>query len=429
MTDVNRNSDNFAVVKACFVVGFYPNVCRIDRKVGNLKTKQEKKVLPHITSVLREKNLKSLKTILTNLPSEWIVFQEKSRVERLTLVRNITVVTPITVALFGGSTKKTNSVAMNDSDSDDDELPFSKFVLDDWISFVLQDDINIMIQQLRIKLNVLFIKTLCNVDMRFGPHSKEAKIIELISSVLETEDQMLGFSCPKDVGKRPILLPSKPSWRSYNEMQPRNDIGHAQKSKSNLHNSQQAQQSQQPQSSQQRHQQQRHQQQRQVTPTTTPLQLANQHRNRKKAVVYRRSNGVSASNNSGNWNRFDAYVSDFKRRSMLKSKIRYFVLHANSKEVILESFRCQKWQYCASSFKLFKSIESVSTISPVRSNGKVSNCMLLLILFQTTIDVDIIVFFLIPKCSFFAIGRLAESENKLIIECLCGDEVPISEAR
>lgn len=349
MADLNQNSNNFAVVKACFVAGFYPNVCRVDRKLGNLKSKHEKKLLPHVTSVLREKNLKSLKSILTNLPSEWIVFEEKSRVERLCLVRNNTVVSPITIALFGGPMyiPKNNVIVLDDSDSENDESPNVKFILDDWIYFVSDEDVAVMIHQLRIKLNALFMKTLCNMDKKAGSNTNDDRIIDVISSVLETEDNIAGFKCPKDVGVRPILLPLKGSWRDKNRIRKSNVAERFPNGKPSLQNYQ---------SNQQLTYQQR---QRTVGP-----QLNNTHdpthRFKQNSRIYRKNDGESGGSNSHPHD-FDLYVSHFKCQVMLKPTVRYFVLHADSKEIIFESYQNnRKWLYSPHALRQFKTIKNVS---------------------------------------------------------------------
>lgn len=341
MSDLNQNSNNFAAVKACFVAGFYPNVCRVDRKVGNLKSKQEKKVLPHVTSVLRERNLKSLKSILNNLPSEWIVYEEKSRVERLCLVRNITAVTPLTLALFGGPMyiPKNNVISLDDdSDSENDEPPTVKFILDDWIYFVSDEDIAVMIHEMRIKLNALFMKTLANLDKKSGPLANDTRVIDLIACVLEAEDRNAGFKCPKDVGIRPILLPVKSNWRNKNKVQKRvpEYVPNGKMSIQSYGESQQRQRN----------------DGRQFNNTHNATQRFQQ-----DSLVYRKNDDKSATSNNHD---FDAYVAHFKCNLMLKPEVRYFVLHASTKAVVIESFKQnRKWQYSAQVLRQFKTIKNV----------------------------------------------------------------------
>ncbi len=372
MADLNSNSNNFSIVKSCFVAGFYPNVCRVDRKVGNLKSKQEKRLLPHVTSVLREKNLKSLKSILTNLPSEWLVYEEKSRVERLCLVRNNTVVTPLTIALFGGPMylPKQNVMPFDDSDSEnDDELPTVKLVLDDWISFLSDENVAVMVHELRVKLNALFMKTLCSFDKRSASNAIDGKIIHLIAYVLETEDTIAGFKCPKDVGTRPILLPVKGSWRNKNKVQQSNGQVHVPNGKSLIHNYNQSsyQQSSNQSSSYQKTQNHHQQWQRSVGPQGYN-QMGHLRRSTPKTIYTKNESEIVDGASSSKMNEFDLYVSNFKSQVALKPKLRYFILHADKKETIIDS--CQsskKWQFSVQMLRQFKTIKNVSLSIPART--------------------------------------------------------------
>jgi hypothetical protein len=303
---------------------------------------------------LREKNLKSLKTNLINLPSEWIVFEEKSRVERLCLVRNNTVVTPLTIALFGGPMylPDSNLITLDDSGSENDEETTTKFVLDDWIYFVLDDELATMIHQLRIKLNALFIKTMCHIDKKCSPNSNECKIIEVISSVLEIEDRLAGFASPSNVGMRPIALPTKNHWRNKNKMH-RNDGGHFQNGRSIVQNSQQSQHL--------------HYHQRQPAIYQSAISLL-QNQNH-SSIVFKKNNGnrvvdnvaVANSNIDVNPNNFERFVADFKGRFMMKPRIRWFVLHSSSREDILRSCdpNYHKWNYSMHALRSFQTIMNV----------------------------------------------------------------------
>lgn len=358
MADVNQNSNNFATVKACFVAGFYPNVCRVDRKVGNLKSKQEKKLLPHVTSVLREKNLKSLKSMLNNLPSEWLVYEEKSRIERLCLVRNNTVVTPLTVALFGGPIyiPKSDVIRLEDddgdSDSENDDLPTVKLVLDDWIYFMTDESSAVMIHELRIKLSSMFMKTLSCVEKKSGLSANDSRIINVIAQVLETEDLMAGFRCPKDVGARPIALPLKSNPRNKN----RNRMERGKMAVPNgkfFHQNQNNQHHFHHQSSTF----QLHQSQRATAPPSNSL--SNYPSRFQPASLYNRN---ADKTNDNTMPQLDTFVSYFKSQVMLKTKVRYFILHGDSKQTILNSWgSSKKWSYSMSMLRQFKTIKNVST--------------------------------------------------------------------
>ena len=93
--DINSNSENWPLVKACFVPGLYPNIVRLDTEAGVLRTMRENKVRVAPGCVIRNE--------LKNLVTDWLVFEEMSRVGRTAFVKGVTPVSPLTVALFGGS--------------------------------------------------------------------------------------------------------------------------------------------------------------------------------------------------------------------------------------------------------------------------------------------------------------------------------------
>lgn len=66
--------------------------------------RREKKVMFHPSSVLRGSSCRLLSTqqnqINSNLPSEWVIFDEISRNNQICLIRGITLVTAITVSNF-----------------------------------------------------------------------------------------------------------------------------------------------------------------------------------------------------------------------------------------------------------------------------------------------------------------------------------------
>ena len=94
--DINMNSDNWGLVKACMVAGLYPNLVRVDREGNGLRTQKESKVKIHPGSVVG-------KTV--SLKTDWLVYEEMTRVGRTAYVRGVTAVSPAAVALIGGPSK------------------------------------------------------------------------------------------------------------------------------------------------------------------------------------------------------------------------------------------------------------------------------------------------------------------------------------
>jgi ATP-dependent RNA helicase YTHDC2 len=83
MEELNANADNWAAVKASIVSGLYPQVARVNSSSGKLATRRDPSVRLHMTSALLGVKVEgsggSQKKALTNLPSEWLVYQEMSR--------------------------------------------------------------------------------------------------------------------------------------------------------------------------------------------------------------------------------------------------------------------------------------------------------------------------------------------------------------
>lgn len=223
---LNKNSNNWPIVKACLVAGLYPNLCRIDKENCQLKSKFDNKILIHQSSVLRDskKNLQKNYNNLVQLPSDWIVFGEKTKFGRFNFIKQNTVVSSLTVALFCGSIYQDEATALEpfnineDSQSEDDDEnprfaggnePFSKItsdwtrlVLDNWIQFTLNTETAFMIFHLRQKFNALFLKFIQNPRNYFKTEN-DSKVISLIAKVLLHEDKHNNFAQPERIGERP----------------------------------------------------------------------------------------------------------------------------------------------------------------------------------------------------------------------------------
>ncbi|MGH0189711.1 UNVERIFIED_CONTAM: hypothetical protein FKN15_037723 [Acipenser sinensis] len=109
--DVNLNSENWAVVKAALVAGMYPNLIHVDRENVMLMGSKEKKVRFHPNSVLSQPLYKKIPpangqaAAVQSLPTDWLIYDEMTRAHRIASIRCCSVVTPLTVAIFGGSAK------------------------------------------------------------------------------------------------------------------------------------------------------------------------------------------------------------------------------------------------------------------------------------------------------------------------------------
>ncbi|XP_014254890.1 probable ATP-dependent RNA helicase YTHDC2 isoform X2 [Cimex lectularius] len=209
---VNSNSDNWAVVKAALIGGLYPNIARIDREHKVIRTVKEHKVRVHATSVLTE-NASSKKKVVEGLPSDWIIYEELTKVGQQSYIRTATVVSPITVAVFAGPAKipfdaysdsqLEGSIGSDSEEEDVGPNQTATLKVDDWATFRTDSEAAQLALQLRIKWHSLLAKKLrLNKVLNY----MEEMVINTIVKVLSAEEQALGLIHPPGVGKRPYLM-------------------------------------------------------------------------------------------------------------------------------------------------------------------------------------------------------------------------------
>uniref|UniRef100_A0AAQ4QP43 RNA helicase n=1 Tax=Gasterosteus aculeatus aculeatus TaxID=481459 RepID=A0AAQ4QP43_GASAC len=213
--DVNLNSENWAVVKAALMAGMYPNLVHINRETSMISSNREKKVHFHPTSILSQSQFKEKSAQV--LPTDWLIYDEMSRGHRMASVRCCSVLTAITVAIFGGcaklpssalqepaAQKTTDSPSGDLSDSDSEEL--AEMRIDDWLVFQLDNEAAGLVFELRQKWQNLFIK---RIRCPSKPWSQQDEaIIRTLVSVLAAEEQGAGLQQPTGIGQRPRPMSS-----------------------------------------------------------------------------------------------------------------------------------------------------------------------------------------------------------------------------
>ncbi|XP_045500941.1 3'-5' RNA helicase YTHDC2-like [Colias croceus] len=234
--DVNLNSEKWHVVKAVLVSGLYPSIARVDRDSCSLRTSKEVKVAFHPSSTLHVGGgLNGSKKSVPGLPTDWVVFEEISRVGRFCFIRCNTLVTPLTVALFGGPlrlpagalTQRANPPGLSsDSDSEADENNSSPdtavLTLDDWIAFTADASDAISVYYLRQKLCALVIRRMSNPGKAMTPLDEQ--ILNTVVHVLGAEEKNIGLNQPAGIGQRPKpLTVDSPLWRTREEEQYRHE--------------------------------------------------------------------------------------------------------------------------------------------------------------------------------------------------------------
>ena len=109
--DLNKHSENWAVVKAALTAGAYPNLARFDRDASQLRSQKESKVRLHPSCCILESvaskdggqmSSQANKLSVSKIPTDWFIFDEMSRAGHLAMIRGVTAVSPVSVLIFAG---------------------------------------------------------------------------------------------------------------------------------------------------------------------------------------------------------------------------------------------------------------------------------------------------------------------------------------
>ncbi|XP_029921977.1 3'-5' RNA helicase YTHDC2 isoform X2 [Myripristis murdjan] len=218
--DVNLNSENWAVVKAALVAGMYPKLIHVNQ--DHLSSNKEKKVHFHQTSILSQFHFKKNPSdkgemaSVQALPTNWLIYDEMTQGHRIARVRCCSIVTPITVAIFGGCANTPPSAleesavykdsAPNDSsDSDSDDLAQMK--IDDRLIFQLDREAAGLVFQLRQRWHSLFLRRIRCPSKQWS--QQDEAIVHTLVSVLAAEEKAAGLQQPAGIGQRPRLMLSE----------------------------------------------------------------------------------------------------------------------------------------------------------------------------------------------------------------------------
>lgn len=100
----NENSDCWSLVKACLIAGSYTELAEIYEEKDELRTIYDETILISPCSVLRPEGNDKIQNeqSLAELPSKWILFDEKHQHRNKTLSINNTLVSSTAVVMFAG---------------------------------------------------------------------------------------------------------------------------------------------------------------------------------------------------------------------------------------------------------------------------------------------------------------------------------------
>lgn len=220
MRDLNSNSENWAIVKAALTAGLYPNLMRVDREHSQLRTQKEVKVFFHPSSTLKDipksprtTSAQSHSANVDSLSCDWLIYEEMSRSGRFCHVKTVTLVSPITVAIFSGPSRlpmdviyEAESMPESESDSEIDESHEGTTILklDDWVVFKLDPEAAQLILHLRQKWNALFLRRMKTPSK---PMSQlDEQVVRTLVAVITNEEQACGLQQPSGIGQRPRPL-------------------------------------------------------------------------------------------------------------------------------------------------------------------------------------------------------------------------------
>ncbi|RVE55546.1 hypothetical protein OJAV_G00235200 [Oryzias javanicus] len=214
--DVNLNSENWAVVKAALVAGIYPNLIHVNPKDSLLSSLKDRKVHFHPTSVLsqqvNEENISAENELA--LPTDWLIYDEMSRGHRMARVRCCSLVTSITVAIFGGrarlpcSTLQDNAAHQTNVSGDDSGIEdLAEMKIDEWLVFQLEKETAGSVFALRKKWQQLFGKRICCPSKPWSQQDED--VLSTLVSVLGVEEQKAGLLQPTGIGQRPKPMSSE----------------------------------------------------------------------------------------------------------------------------------------------------------------------------------------------------------------------------
>uniref|UniRef100_A0A182VV52 RNA helicase n=1 Tax=Anopheles minimus TaxID=112268 RepID=A0A182VV52_9DIPT len=190
--DLNEHASNWSLMKGILLMGLYPNVCYLEKYSKTLKTRFEKKIFIHPSSVVGAKmsNKSKEETNPLSLPSEWITFEEKCKTGRASMIRCNTVVSPISIAIFAGPFLLDETECIVRQEDDEVQERRCRIMIDDWINLMAQENVAKSVLHARQALNELFLKFVKNPKAHQSDPA-ELKMLDYLSRILAAEDELI----------------------------------------------------------------------------------------------------------------------------------------------------------------------------------------------------------------------------------------------
>lgn len=207
LSTLNQYSHNWSIVKACLAAGSYPEVARIDKRLGRISTIVDPKVIVNPGSVLRPAGMKTKQNreIIEKYPSDWLIFEEKNLAGVLPMTKVCTLINSIALVLTSGRriVINDNSCIEKGQENDDNQVELE---IDNFVKFLATPVVAMALKEVRDQFNALLNKFLRNPE-KFVFQENDEILIEGVVKLLEFEDEEVGFKITHPgIGARPRIV-------------------------------------------------------------------------------------------------------------------------------------------------------------------------------------------------------------------------------
>lgn len=159
------------------------NLCQVVAENNQIISRQRVNVLPHHSSMFcdRINGRCRIDPELFKVGAEWLIHGQMTRVANITLIRNITLIPKIDIALFAGVESTLNLIAENPEEV--------AFVIDENISLTLGKVEAELLFKLRSAFSSIFKRFLEN-HHSYKPTDYEKRVLDVVASVVAIEDKI-----------------------------------------------------------------------------------------------------------------------------------------------------------------------------------------------------------------------------------------------
>lgn len=187
--DLNENAKKWPVIKACLTAGFYPNICRVLKRAEKFSSKFGQ--MRVFGSSINGRSSNRISPEFLQSDFNWVVYGSKhqSQFGDSFLIDDITPLTDVNVALFGGPINKKPPTAIS-SKRGENQFVYS---VDDSTYFICSEHEANLLFNLRHRFNEILVKMLKN-PYRFTTSIEEDQVIATVINVLETEELICGLA-------------------------------------------------------------------------------------------------------------------------------------------------------------------------------------------------------------------------------------------